>query len=232
MTDLTAWDHLIAALVFVAYPVYARLSFKRTLAAIAAGGEATRVSAYRQIIITWFVFAACVLGFWFYRDRPWADIGLVLNPDMRMVLAAAAAAAVIAAVILPLRALSLQKETGAKKLNEQMGELAILMPQSKREERWFYGVSVNAGWTEELIFRGYLIWYLQHFVSLTWAAAIAILAFGLAHAYQGLKQLPGIFFVSAVAVGLYVYTGSLLVPVVFHALLDGLQGRYIAVTRS
>ena len=93
------------------------------------------------------------------------------------------------------------------------------------------GVSINAGLTEELIFRGYLIWYLEHFVGLWWAAAIAVLWFGLAHMYQGLKQLPGILVVSFVAVALFIHTRSLLVPVLFHIFHDVFQGYYIAKIR-
>lgn len=227
---LTAFDHAFAALVFVIYPVYSALTIKSTLREIAAGGEAALVGAYRQIIVTWLLFGLLVLGFWFHRDRAWAELGLLLDVDGRTLIAFAAAAVVAAIVALPLRALSLADD-GAAKLGEQMGDLAAFLPGSRREERWFYGVSVNAGFNEELIFRGYLIWYLQHFVSLGWAAVIAVFAFAAAHAYQGPKQLPGILLVSAVGVGLYVYTGSLLVPIIFHAVLDALQGRYIAATR-
>lgn len=230
MTSLTPWDHGFAVLVFVIYPVVSGLTIRRTLDRIAAGGEAARIDAYRQVIATWLVFGLYVLGLWFFLGRSWSDLGLVPILDARTVVALAAAAAVVGFVALPLRSLS-QSKDGAEKLGEQLRNLAAFLPKTRREERWFYGVSVNAGFNEELIFRGYLIWYLQHFVPIGAAAVIAIFVFAGAHAYQGAKQLPGILFVSAIAVGIYVYTGSLLVPFLFHAALDALQGRYVAVTR-
>lgn len=227
---LTVWDHGFAALVFLVYPLYTRLTIKRTLRGIAAGGEAAVLGAYRNVIVTWLLFGVYVIGLWVGYDRPWTELGLSIEFDVRTVIACAATAAMTAAIALPLRSMSMADD-GAARLREQIGDLAAILPKSRREERWFYGVSVNAGVNEELIFRGYLIWYLQHFLSLGWAAAIAVLAFALAHAYQGLRQLPGILAVSAISVGLYLYTGSLLVPIIFHAVFDALQGRYIAVTR-
>jgi membrane protease YdiL (CAAX protease family) len=57
------------------------------------------------------------------------------------------------------------------------------------------------------------------------ASIVATVAFGLAHAYQGLKALPRITLVGALFTSLYVATGSLLLPIVLHATLDALQGR-------
>lgn len=93
-------------------------------------------------------------------------------------------------------------------------------------------VSLNAGIFEELIFRGYLIWYLSHFLNIAWAATIAVAMFGFAHIYQGIKQLPGILFISATAVLLYLYTGSLLIPILFHVFLDAIQGYYLAKIKN
>ena len=146
---------------------------------------------------------------------------------LRTSIATVAAAAVTAMIVIPIRKLSRSPEGGAVFI-QHSGDLRLFMPRSRKEEAWFKGVSINAGMTEELIFRGYLIWYLLHFLPIAWAATCATLLFGLAHCYQGLKQLPAIILVSAVATGLYVYTQSLLVPVLFHIVLDALQGHYIA----
>ena len=67
-----------------------------------------------------------------------------------------------------------------------------------------------------------------------WAAALfGVLAFGVAHAYQGLKQIPIVMVLGAAFTGVYLLTGSLWLAMLFHALVDILQGRtgYDAVTR-
>jgi len=230
MSALSVWDHLFAAVVFVAYPTFSRLTIKSTLRSIAEGGERARLGAYKEIILVWIGFGLCALALWFWFDRPWPELGIVGTPAPKLIIGACVAAIAIAAFVLPIRAIARQPVEGIENFNSQLGDTAILMPKTCKEEAWFYGVSLNAGIIEELVFRAYLLWYLQHFIGLICAAVLAVIAFAIAHAYQGVKLLPGILLVSAIAMGLYVYTGSLLVPIVFHILLDALQGRYVART--
>jgi len=68
-----------------------------------------------------------------------------------------------------------------------------------------------------------------------WAAAlVSTVGFGLAHAYQGLSQLPKITLVGGVFAGLYLLSGSIWLPMLLHAAVDILQGRlaYEAIHRT
>lgn len=227
MSNLTLWDHAFALVVFLIYPVYSRITIGAVLEQIRERGERRRISAYQEIIVTWIVFAICVFAMWILFDRDWADLGFRHADAVPLAVGFVVAAIVIAIFIHPLRNLSRSPER-AGELDEHLGEIGLFMPRSKMEEYWFIGVSMNAGLWEEMIFRGYLIWYLEHFLGLWWAAAIAAFWFGFAHIYQGLKQLPGVLLVSIVVVSLFLYTGSLLVPILFHIVFDALQGHYIA----
>jgi membrane protease YdiL (CAAX protease family) len=66
----------------------------------------------------------------------------------------------------------------------------ILLPQSLLEMVVWIGVSLTAGFCEEAVFRGYLQ---KQFHVLTGNAVIAVLTqallFGLAHGYQGFKNV-------------------------------------------
>lgn len=92
------------------------------------------------------------------------------------------------------------------------------------QERWtFAAISMGAGFSEELLFRGFLMDYLrQNFAGLdTWALVlISSAVFGFAHLYQGWRGtiLTGVLG-SAFGV-LYTFTGSLLAPVAIHAAVD------------
>lgn len=80
-------------------------------------------------------------------------------------------------------------------------------------------VSLMAGLCEELLFRGVVQNGLAELVGPWWALALASLLFGLAHAlskaYFVITTLAGLYFG-----WLYLWTGSLLVPIIAHALYD------------
>ena len=92
------------------------------------------------------------------------------------------------------------------------------------QERWtFAAISMGAGFSEELLFRGFLMDYLQqNFAGLdTWSLVlISSAVFGFAHLYQGWRGtiLTGVLG-SAFGV-LYTFTDSLLAPVAIHAAVD------------
>ena len=80
-------------------------------------------------------------------------------------------------------------------------------------------VSLMAGLCEELLFRGVIQGGLAQLIGPWWALALASLLFGLAHAlskaYFVVTTLAGLYFG-----WLYLWTGSLMVPIIAHALYD------------
>ena len=221
---LTIWDHAFALATFLLLPAYSTRTIILVLDKIRDEGEPARIWAYRQTILTWLTLTVVLIVLWGSLDRDWSAIGFRL-PDFGPLIVSLAGSAVFLAVILrPLSNLS-KSDISTEDFERQLGKIAVLLPRSRKEGVWFQRLSINAGITEEIIFRGYLIWYLQHFLPLIWSAVIAAIVFGLGHLYQGVRQLPGLLLVSGVAVSLYVYTGSLLVPVILHIVLDALQGR-------
>ncbi|MDJ0908182.1 MAG: type II CAAX endopeptidase family protein [Woeseiaceae bacterium] len=222
---LTLWDHAFALVTFLLLPAYSTRSIGLVLEKIRKEGEPARIWAYRQTILTWLSLTVILIAMWSALGRDWAAIGFQFPDTGPLIVGLAASALFLAVILTPLRNLS-TSDVSAQDFEQQLGKVAILLPRSSKEGSWFLRLSVNAGITEEIIFRGYLIWYLQHFLPLLWSAVIAAVLFGLGHLYQGVRQLPGLLLVSAVAVTLYVYTESLLVPIILHIVLDALQGRF------
>ena len=109
-------------------------------------------------------------------------------------------------------------------MNAELGRRAAI-PRNGNELGRFYGLSLTAGIVEEALWRGFIVWYLVQFMPLWAAAVISTLGFGLAHAYQGISNLPKITLVGAALMGLYVLTGSVWLPIVLHSAVDVLQGR-------
>ncbi|MBT8098417.1 MAG: CPBP family intramembrane metalloprotease [Gammaproteobacteria bacterium] len=225
MHSLTHWDHLFALFVFIAYPVLARINFPALAKRVRESGEPAKIQAYVQTILTTLCFALILLGLWFWLQRDWQSLGIRPAPLQQTVYGLVICIAVLGFTVLQFRAM--QREEMAK-LAASLGDLATLMPRTEREQVWFRLVSSNAGISEELLYRGFLIWYFSQLVDVWWAAGIAVLVFTFAHSYQGIKQVPGLLYISSVLVVLYLVSGSLLLPILFHAVYDMLQGFYIA----
>ena len=77
-----------------------------------------------------------------------------------------------------------------------------------------------AGIWEELLFRGFLIWFLAPYAGVVGAVAISTLAFGLGHAYQGWRGIPRTGVIGLILAAAYVAGGSLWWVMAAHALLD------------
>ncbi|MFD0886959.1 CPBP family intramembrane glutamic endopeptidase [Streptosporangium algeriense] len=104
----------------------------------------------------------------------------------------------------------------------QQKAVSHLLPRTAVERWYAAGLSVTAGVTEEIVFRGLLIAVGTEAFGLSRevAAACALAIFVAGHAYQGWF---GMLAVTAAGFGLtfvYFRTGDLLVPVVVHVMID------------
>jgi membrane protease YdiL (CAAX protease family) len=93
---------------------------------------------------------------------------------------------------------------------------------------------VTAGICEEILYRGYLFWYLGHRLEPIPTLVVASVIFGFGHTYQGLR---GVLLTTAVGAFLglaYGVTGSLFAPMLIHALMDLHSGHlgYVAFRRE
>lgn len=119
--------------------------------------------------------------------------------------------------------LALRSEKIRIKMGRGVKKLAFLLPSTGEERRWWWPVCLTAGICEELIYRGFLIHYLHLMpwhVSLTWALVVSSLAFGIGHLYQGIAAAASTAVMGFLFGGLFIITGTLLLPVLIHALMD------------
>jgi uncharacterized protein len=100
--------------------------------------------------------------------------------------------------------------------------LAVL-PRTARERRLFTLVGVTAGVCEEWLYRGFFLAVVAAVaggLTIGVLVVVAAVAFGLAHAYQGLIGIVSTGLLGGVMAALYLQTGSLLLPVLLHAVID------------
>jgi membrane protease YdiL (CAAX protease family) len=111
---------------------------------------------------------------------------------------------------------------GDWQLRRLLKMVGALVPVSAAERRWFALVGLGAGVSEEIVFRGFLFFYLATFTnfSSTQIIVASSLLFGFCHIYQGWFGVLGTSLAGFCLAFLYAGTGSLLVPIVVHAALD------------
>lgn len=102
-----------------------------------------------------------------------------------------------------------------------VGDIRALLPRTRGELRYGAALSVSAGVFEELLFRLGLPALVFAVTGNAIAAFVgATLLFGLLHVYQGPLGVLFSTVLGAVFVALYLITGSIVVPIVLHALVD------------
>jgi membrane protease YdiL (CAAX protease family) len=71
-------------------------------------------------------------------------------------------------------------------------EAINVIPRTKKEKQWWSYVSLSAAITEEIIYRGFLLYMLKMFIpniNIFWHVILASIIFGLAHSYQGISGI-------------------------------------------
>ncbi len=112
---------------------------------------------------------------------------------------------------------------GRALLRESMSGPLHMLPRTARERGLWVLLSMTAGLCEELLYRGFMPSYLVHVfpgVNLLIALVISAVIFGIGHIYQKLTGVLGTGLMGLVFGFLYFLTGSLLLPIIVHALFD------------
>jgi hypothetical protein len=231
---MTFLDHSLVFIIAIVYPIAGLFGFRRLLRRIAAGESVNRSQLYRNTIIGhWTLLFMCV-AMWAVAARPWSALGFGLQLDLRFGFGVALTILGIVVLLMQVRQVKSATQEQISGIRKRFGKLSLIIPHNDNELVRFYGLSITAGIVEEILWRGFLIWYLDQFMPLWGAALVSTIGFGLAHAYQGLAHLPQITIVGAAFAGLYLLTGSIWLPVILHAAVDILQGRlaYDVIYRS
>ena len=218
-------DHLFIFAIAIVYPIVSVISYRRLHARIAKGEKVERTEMYNSTMIGHWCLFAVALALWAYSGRAWSDLGFGLNLDASFAVAVVLALAGIVALYGQRRHFLGSGQAGRDKFRDQVGDLDIFLPRNGNELGRFYGLSLTAGIVEEVLWRGFMIWYLSLFMPIWAAAVISSIGFGVAHAYQGVKNLPQITLVGAVFALLFVLSGSVWLPMIMHAAVDMFQGR-------
>ena len=227
-------DHLVIAIIAVFWPAYIALArYPRLKRSIAAGIADTRIRMFKEAMATQWLITLLAVLVWIQGDRPVAGLGFVLPHGWRLIVSVL----LVVLFIVLLAGQERQVATDPKArdaVRHKLGHVRPMIAANRSELHFFYAVSLTAGFCEELLYRGFLLWYLAHFVGGIGAVLLSSVIFGVAHAYQGGKGIMQTAGVGLVLAVVYTVTGSLWPPIVIHALVDVSSGRvaFMAISRE
>jgi membrane protease YdiL (CAAX protease family) len=222
---------VVAGYLVVGEPVVGAVLHRRFEGRLRTDAGARR-SFYRRLLVLEWGLALLALVIWL--SAPGVDaaaVGLRWPDGWPGPVAGALALLVVAFVVATTRALrggALAQLPGRADGEGRHAELPVhatlaLLPRTPVERRLFTAVGLTAGICEEWLYRGFFLAAVSAVAGGLPEAvlvAVAAVAFGLAHAYQGPAGVLTTGLLGAVMAWLYLDTGSLLLPVLLHALID------------
>jgi CAAX protease family protein len=217
------YDHLLFALLLGVTLLEWRWVWPRFLKRLASGASNVRVRFYRATVLGQWLVALSFIASWAWRGMPWRRI--LLGPAAPWRLAVGLAAALLLAAFLVWQRVQILKhDEDIAKVRPQIASVERLLPHSPRERKTFWLVSATAGVCEEILFRGFLIWYLAAWTGVLAAVILSSLTFGLGHLYLGRAHvakaaLAGLLF-ACLALG----SGVLWPAMLLHAAMDWNSG--------
>ncbi len=217
-------DHIFILLLFVVQPIYGAYSFRRYIARVEAGEPANRPRAYIETSVLEWAFLAALAVAWFTFNRPVAELGFVAPGGVGFWSGTALLALVIGYMLYAWKAAKHMSDDEKTKELKSLGKLVHMLPRTPRDLRHFIGLSITAGIVEEIVYRGFVLWYLGLFMPLWAAVVVSSVAFGLGHSYQGASGGLRCGLIGLVFAVFYIVTGSIWLPIIGHAILDIPQG--------
>lgn len=208
--------HLAAAYLAFVAPWMGARAYRALQARLARGDAAARVRYYRNILLRQAAAVAAMALIWLAAGLPAWRLGLAAPGGEWIVVIGVLLAGVALSIVL-------FRCTGDFMLRRLVRLADAFLPRSTAERRWFAAISFGAGVSEEMVFRGFLFYYIATFLPVTDMTGVMLLSsavFGYCHIYQGWRGalLTGI--IGLVFAWLYAESGSLCPSILVHAAVD------------
>jgi len=210
--------HALAVYAVVLAPLLGVVWYRQAKRRVASGDPLAKVKLYRWIVIEQVVSTAAALAWWRFAGVPGPLLGL--GAPRSWTWNTVALVALSGWLLWEAARLRPKAEKIRSRFKDSLG---TMMPDTPLDRSWFGAVSIGAGISEELVFRGFLIYYLSVVLphtNLAERVLLTSLSFGFGHIYQGRTRAISAGIVGLVLACFYVASGSLLLPMVLHAVAD------------
>lgn len=198
---------------FVLWPTFLRRAY-------ADSGRARTRLWSNWMMMLWTLVAAGV-ALWLIEARAWAALRFTTPHGWRLW---GSIGLVLTVAVTTIRTAIRIARKSPRRVKMGNPHVEYLSPHTPAELSWWVALSLSAGFCEEFIFRGYLIWAFQPLLGMWGAAAFSVIAFALAHAYQGAKGILAVGVMGSLFTLVVIVSGSLLPAIALHALVDLGQG--------
>src|SRR5579862_9146285 len=173
--------HLVFIYVCIVMPWVGRFKYSQLKAELEAGHNEARLRFYWRTLLQQAVLTLAVIAIWGFGIASRRALGLVEPQEWSMTtsLVGTVLIGVVASVFIFRRA-------GTGQLKRLIKMAGALIPVSSLERRVFSGLALGAGISEELAFRGFLLFYLNHYfpqLNYLLLGVISSLIFGICHVY-------------------------------------------------
>lgn len=165
--------------------------------------------------------AALVAVLWLYEGRPWRALRLIAPDGWRLWASLGLVLSLAIALAMPIFKIA---RPGRTRRFRMSAEVEARAPHTRSELGLWAALSVSAGCSEELVFRGYLIWVFQPLLGLWGAAALSVAVFTVAHGYEGARSALAAGVVGGLLTAAVLLLGSLWPAIAMHVLVDLQQG--------
>ncbi|WP_460218063.1 CPBP family intramembrane glutamic endopeptidase [Psychroserpens sp. MEBiC05023] len=207
---------ITALIVGIIFPVYAIWNGKKAKTLLIENPN-VKILVFRQTGIILLVLTLIVALPFIINDRSIVVIGLDF---LKKPLSIIGLFLIAFAALYILKSVKLNKKS-AEKFTYANKHIYFLMPTTLQELNITVIVSFIAGICEELIYRGFLYWYLSQYISIIPAMILANLPFALGHLTStGKKNTFGAFVLAFIFSGAYFLTNSLWLPMLLHIIVD------------
>jgi len=219
--EINWFDHLFVVLVGIVIPAMSLVSGSMS------NDESYHLPPKKHLYFTnglvLIIGALLVLSSWNMGNKPWQVLGFVLpviNPTVIW--------STIILIILYLLDSYLSLRS-VKQNQKDFQYMSQIVPLNWKEYLPYMFLAFAAGICEEIIYRGFLIPYISHYLpvfDLSYVVAIIIpgLIFAVSHFYQGTWSVVKIFLISILFGLIFFHSGSLLIVVIIHILIDLMSG--------